>query len=160
MVRLLDISRLFGLRLRLTAPVCCCHQDCAGSLRCGHMRSCSLRNLVFHTLCYLSVVSLTVIDHLISIRLEALPNYYVLVLWVLPSRVGGERFARPSLKRLVVLWHIVHTFDCFQANSPVVGSANGNNSGSPLVSHFRRPTWRNGFSWVMILPTNKVWRIF
>ena len=34
-----------------------------------------------------------------------------------------------------------------------------NPSGSLLVSRFRRPTWRNVFTWVMILPTNKVWRI-
>ena len=36
-----------------------------------------------------------------------------------PSRIGGERFARTSFKRLVVLRHVVHMRDCFQANSLV-----------------------------------------
>ena len=50
-------------------------------------------------MCYLSVISLTVLDHLIGIRLEAPQNYYVLVLWMLPSRIGGERIARTSFKK-------------------------------------------------------------
>ena len=41
-----------------------------------------------------------------------------------------------------------------------VGSANGNPSGSPLANRFRRPTWRNGYTWVMILPESSAWRIF
>ena len=45
---------------------------------------------------HLSVVPLTVLDHLIGIRQEALQKYNVLVLWMLPSRIGGERFARTS----------------------------------------------------------------
>ena len=134
----LDVSRLLGLTLRHSAPVCCCHRGCLTRWRlalrrkprvllllrllscpfesrcalcfltaceecpfkrCGRMKFCFPRNFVFHTLCYLSVVSLTVVDHPIGIRLEALQIYYVLVLWVLPSRIGGERFARTSLKK-------------------------------------------------------------
>ena len=44
----------------------------------------SLVILFFHTLCYLSAVSLTALDYIIGIRLDALKNYYVLVLWMLP----------------------------------------------------------------------------
>ena len=44
----------------------------------------SLVILFFHTLCYLPVASLTVLDHLIGIRLEALEKCYILVLWVYP----------------------------------------------------------------------------
>ena len=40
----------------------------------------SLVILFFNTLCYLSVVSLTVLDHQIGIRLDALQKYHVLVL--------------------------------------------------------------------------------
>ena len=36
--------------------------------------SCSLRNSDFQTLCYLLVASLTVLDHPVGIRLEALEN--------------------------------------------------------------------------------------
>ena len=67
-------------------------------MRCGRMRSCFLRNFCFfHTLCYLSDVSLTVLDCLIGIRLEALINDYVLVLRMLLSRIGGERLSRTFL---------------------------------------------------------------
>ena len=37
---------------------------------------------VFHTLCYQSAVSLTVLDHLIGKRLKGLEKCYVLVLWI------------------------------------------------------------------------------
>ena len=47
---------------------------------CGRMRSCFLRDFVFHTSCYLSAASLTVVDHIIEIRLEALKHDYLLVL--------------------------------------------------------------------------------
>ena len=49
-------------------------------MKCGRMRSCLLRNVVFLTLCYLSAVSLTVLDDFIGIRLEVLRNDYLLVL--------------------------------------------------------------------------------
>ena len=64
---------------------------------------------------------------------------------------------------------------CFQVNSLVwqaycrfcswiplcqVGSASGNHFGSLLANRFRRPTWRNGYTWVMILPVSSAWRIF
>ena len=64
---------------------------------------------------------------------------------------------------------------CFQVNSLVwqayfcfcdwiplcqVGSATGNQFGSLLASRFRRPTWRNVYTWVMILPESSAWRIF
>ena len=74
-------------------------------------RSCFHRNFVFHALCYLPAFSVTVLDKMIGIRLDALKNYYVLVLCMLPWRIGGEGFSRTSLKmkRHVVLWHVVHT---------------------------------------------------
>ena len=120
---LLDGSRLLGLTLRHSAPVCCCHQDsltrwrlafaqprvllllrlpicsfesrCAlwfltaceecPFKRCGRMKVLLPSIFFFHTLCYLSVFSLTVLDHQIGIRLEAPQKYFVLVLWVSPS---------------------------------------------------------------------------
>ena len=44
------------------------------------MRSCFLRDFVFHTMCYLYAASLTVVDHIIGLRLETLKNDYLLVL--------------------------------------------------------------------------------
>ena len=61
-------------------------------------RSCFHRSFVSHALCYLSPFSVTVLDKMIGIRLDALTNYFVLVLWMLPSRIGGERFSRTSWK--------------------------------------------------------------
>ena len=49
-------------------------------------RSCFPRNFVFHTV-VVPVASLTVLDHLIGIRLEALENCYVVVLWVYPQEL-------------------------------------------------------------------------
>ena len=64
------------------------------------MKSSSLRKVCFfHTLCYLSAVSLKVLDHIVGIRLEALKNDYVLVLGMSPSRIGGERLSRTSLTK-------------------------------------------------------------
>ena len=57
------------------------------------MRSCFPRNFVFHTLCYLPTVSLTVLDYLLGIRLEVLRNDYLLMLRIEPSfRVVIARF--------------------------------------------------------------------
>ena len=57
-------------------------------------------------------------------------KYYVLVLWMLPSRVGGERFSRTSLKRTRCVVTCRTLARCFQVNSgpafptgsPIVGS--------------------------------------
>ena len=124
----------------------------------GH---CFPRNFVFHTLCYLSVVSLTVLDHLIGIRLGSAPNYHVLVLRVLPSRVAWRTIRTCFLKkktRCVVTYRTharllfksiflfgKHTV-VFVAEFPYVrlGLPNGNHSGSLLANRFRRPTWENG----------------
>ena len=67
------------------ATRCLVRSDSLRGISLAEMRP---RNFVFHTLCYLSVISHTVLDHLIGIRLEALQSYYVLVLWMLPSRTG------------------------------------------------------------------------
>ena len=63
------------------------------------MGSCFLCNFVSHALCYLSTVFLTVLAHIIEIRLEGRKNDYVLVLRMLPSRIGGERLSRTSLTK-------------------------------------------------------------
>ena len=41
--------------------------------------------ILFFTHCATYLASLTVLDHPIGIRLEALQKYYVLVLWVFPQ---------------------------------------------------------------------------
>ena len=92
------------------------------------------------------------------------------------SRIGGERFARTYLKE--ARWFVTfrtharllssqstdwQAFCCFCFCGwifPWQGSASGNSSGSLLVSRFGRPTWRNGYTQAMILPTNKDSRIF
>ena len=63
------------------------------------MRSCFLRKFVFHALCYLFTVSLTVLGRIIGIRLETLKDDYVLVFGMSPSRIGAERLSRTSLTK-------------------------------------------------------------
>ena len=53
--------------------------------KCKYEGPASLVFSFFHTLCCLPVASLTVLDHLIGIRLEALEKCYVLALWVYPQ---------------------------------------------------------------------------
>ena len=65
--------------------------------------SCSLRNFDFQTLCYLLVASLTVLDHPMGIRLEALEN----VLHLGAPDVTLHRFVKNCLhvlysKRLIL----------------------------------------------------------
>ena len=57
----------------------------------------SLSFLFFHTLCYLSAVSLTVLDYVIGIRLDAQKKILRLGALDVTSRIGGERFSRTSL---------------------------------------------------------------
>ena len=57
-----------------------------------------LRKFVFHALCYLFTVSLTVLGRVIGI-LETLKDDYVLVLGMSPSRIGEERLSRTSLTK-------------------------------------------------------------
>ena len=93
--------------------------------RCGRMRSCCLHNVVFHTLCYLPVLSLTVLDCLIGIHLGSAQKWLRLGAQdetLLPcshctvprSRnsstwIWWERLSRTSWIRHVVLRHVVQT---------------------------------------------------
>ena len=87
--------------------------------------------------------------------------------------VGNDSRVLPEKSRCVVTCRT--NARCFQVNSCLagilfvivtdflpcqVGSATGNHFGSLLASRFRRPTWRNGYPWVMILPDSSAWRIF
>ena len=47
--------------------------------------------------------------------MDALKNFYVLVLWMLPSRIGGERFSRTSLKKTRCVVTCRTHARCFQA---------------------------------------------
>ena len=91
-------------------------------------------------------------------------------------RIAGERIARTFFNktRWVQIFRtharlVSSQFSCL-ASMPLffcgripschVWAANGKTSGSLLVSRLSRPTWRNGYTQAMILPTNKDLRIF